>query len=72
MKVTPLQHAHVTQDVDPMLFQCWASVADGGLTLKQHWINVYYNAFDDGCVNVYCMPIPRHIGPLGSQNRDIY
>ena len=22
-----------------MLAQCWASVADAGLTLKQHWIN---------------------------------
>ena len=22
-----------------MLFQCWASVEDGGPTLKQHWVN---------------------------------
>ena len=22
-----------------MLFQCWASVEDGGPTLKQHWTN---------------------------------
>ena len=26
----------------PMLAQCWASVADVGLTLKQHWINVSF------------------------------
>ena len=25
-----------TQDIEPMLFRCWASVADGGTTLKQH------------------------------------
>ena len=24
----------------PMLIQCWASVADVGVTLKQHWVNV--------------------------------
>ena len=22
-----------------MLFQCWASVEDGGSTLKQNWVN---------------------------------
>ena len=29
-----------TQDVKLMLFQCRANVADGGPTLKQHWLNV--------------------------------
>ena len=28
-----------------MLFQCWASVEDGGPTLKQHWMNV-----PEGCI----------------------
>ena len=28
------------QDVDPALLQCWPTVADGGPTLNQHWINV--------------------------------
>ena len=28
-----------TRDVDPVLFQCWASVADGGPTFKQHWVS---------------------------------
>ena len=23
-----------------MLYQCWASVEDGGPTLKKHWLNV--------------------------------
>ena len=23
--------------IKPMLFQCWASVEDGGSTLKHHW-----------------------------------
>ena len=26
----------------PMLVQCWASVSDVGLTLKQHWVNVSF------------------------------
>ena len=25
---------------DPMLDQCWASVADDGTTLSQHWVSV--------------------------------
>ena len=29
-----------TRDVDVMLVWCWASVADGGPTLNQHWHNV--------------------------------
>ena len=28
-----------THRIDPMLVQCWASVVDGGPTLKQHWVN---------------------------------
>ena len=26
--------------IDSMLFQCWTSVADGGPTLKRHWVNI--------------------------------
>ena len=29
-----------TLDIDPMLVYSWASVEDGGLTVKQHWFNV--------------------------------
>ena len=29
-----------TRYVEPMLFYCWAGVADNGPTLKQHWLNV--------------------------------
>ena len=29
-----------TRDVQPMLFECWANVVDGGPTFKQHWLNV--------------------------------
>ena len=29
-----------TQDIEPMVFSCWADVEDGGLTLKQQWVNV--------------------------------
>ena len=28
------------RDAHPSLFQCWATVADGGPTLKQTWYNV--------------------------------
>ena len=28
-----------TRGIHPMLLQCWASVEDGGPTLKQHWVN---------------------------------
>ena len=32
--------AHQTLGIHPMLFQCWASVIDGGpTTLKQQWVN---------------------------------
>ena len=32
--------AHQTPGIHPMLFQCWASVEDGGpTTLKQQWVN---------------------------------
>ena len=29
-----------TRDVKPTLFQCWASVADSGLTLKENLANI--------------------------------
>ena len=28
-----------TRGIRPTLFQCWASVEDGGPTLKQDWVN---------------------------------
>ena len=34
--------AQQARGVDPMLVYCWASVADGGPTLKQHWFNVSF------------------------------
>ena len=30
------------REVDPMFFKCWAWVADGGPTLKQHWANALF------------------------------
>ena len=33
--------AHQTLGIHPMLFQCWASVEDGGpTTLKQQWVGL--------------------------------
>ena len=37
--ITNLLSYHLARDIHPMLFQCWASVEDGGPTLKQHWVN---------------------------------
>ena len=34
--------AQQTRDFDQMLFQCWASVVDGGSTLKQHFVSVSF------------------------------
>ena len=36
-----------------MLVQRWASVADVGLTLKQHWVNVISLVADINAVNLY-------------------
>ena len=36
-----------------MLVQRWASVADVGLTLKQHWVNVISLVADINAVNPY-------------------
>ena len=38
--ITTWRHTPSNCDVDPMLFYCWASVADARPTIKQHWINV--------------------------------
>ena len=35
-----LQASQRTRNVHPMLIQRWASVADDGTTLYQHWVNV--------------------------------
>ena len=48
-----------TRDVNPMLYYCWASVADGGPTVIQHWVNV-------SCLLVMRhefvpLPRPRHV-----------
>ena len=41
-----------------MLFQCWASVEDGGPTLKQHWVNV--PCFQGSIVYEHCdTSVPR-------------
>ena len=32
----------LTRDIDPLLIQYWASIADGWPTLKEQWINVAY------------------------------
>ena len=35
-----LSTAQQTQDIDPMLKQCWPTVYDAGSTLVQHWVDV--------------------------------
>ena len=39
IKDTELRVSQQTRDIHPMLFQCWASVEDGGPTLKGHSVN---------------------------------
>ena len=56
-----------TRDAKPVLFECWATVADGGPTLKQHWLNVSClldtrlflscTFFMDNQANMYCLAI---------------
>ena len=36
-----------------MLFQCWATVEDGGPTLKQHWVNSSYFLVIYRCCTVH-------------------
>ena len=38
-------------EVYQMLFQCWASVADTGPTLKQHWLRLLWSL---GCYALIC------------------
>ena len=40
---TKQHRSQQARDVDPMLLWCWASVADGGSALQQHWVNVSCN-----------------------------
>ena len=43
-----LTHHGISQQtwgIRPMLFQCRASVEDGGPTLKQHWVNVLCSGY---------------------------
>ena len=40
----PVNHSQQTRDTELMMFQRWASVADGGTTLKQHRLSDYWVA----------------------------
>ena len=44
------------EDFDPALSYYWASVADGGPTLAQHWVNISCGKSD--IVNGYLMYRP--------------
>ena len=39
-KTSHSQISHQTRYTDPMLVQCWASVADDGPALNQQWVSV--------------------------------
>ena len=39
-------YAQQTWGIYSMLFQCWASVEDGGPTLKQNWVNASFVCWD--------------------------
>ena len=40
--VTTNSTAQKRRDIEPMLFECWASVEDGGPAFNQHWFNVSF------------------------------
>ena len=44
-----------------MMFQCWASAADGGPTLKQHWVNASWLL---GTQNVSLVPLVFSTGAI--------
>ena len=48
------QTTQPTRDIETKLFYCWASVTDGGPTIKQHWVNVLGAQEDEKhCSNGY-------------------
>ena len=47
----PVNHSQQTRDTGLMI-QRWASVADGGITLKQHRLSVWWLL---GCSYIYCI-----------------
>ena len=36
----PYPQSQKTQDIDPMLYNCWSTVNDAGPTVDQNWIDV--------------------------------
>ena len=46
---TGLKAAQQARGVEPVLVWCWASVADGGPALDQHWVNVVFAGSVDKC-----------------------
>ena len=44
----------LSRNVEPLLALCWSSVADGGTTLSQHWLNVCWDAIG---LDALCTPI---------------
>ena len=46
---TGLSVAQQTRGVEPVLVWCWASVADDGPALDQHWVNDMFAGSADKC-----------------------
>ena len=57
-----------TKDNQPLLFQCWATVYDGGPALKQHWVNnrVFCAMITSRVVD--CRPTPQGSPMHGQQD----
>ena len=47
-----------TRNMDPMLFQCWASVVDAGPALQQHWVNA--GSLGCGIAGLACRSLQWH------------
>ena len=46
----------LTRDIGPLLFQCWASVVDGGSTLKQQLVSCFYRIITAQHILVIVVP----------------
>ena len=64
-----VQKTEQTRDIEPLLFQCWVSVVDGGPTIKQQWLNIscYKGIRYIKPISGQCWPSVADSGPTSNQ-----
>ena len=65
--VSTMYHTQQTRGVEPVLVWCWASAADGGPALDQHWVNIScllgrYSLFDQFLVTFILVTLQQDKG----------